>query len=36
MRELIVQLDSEPGKAFGVQPRNNDDLPVAEGFLTLL
>jgi hypothetical protein len=34
--ELIVQLDSEPGKAFGVQLRNNGDLPVAEGFLTLL
>jgi hypothetical protein len=34
--EVIVQLDSQPEKAFGLQLRDNPDGPAAEGMLSLL
>jgi hypothetical protein len=34
--EVIVQLDSEPEKAFGLQLRDNPDRPAAEGMLSLM
>ncbi len=34
--EVIVQLDSQPEKAFGMQLRNNADRPAAQGMLAVL
>ena len=34
--EVVVQLDSQTGKAFGFQLRNDDNHPVRQGMLDLL
>ncbi len=34
--EVVVWLDSEPGKAFGFQLRNDDNRPARQGMLDLL
>jgi hypothetical protein len=34
--ELVVQLDSLPGKAFGFQLRNDSNMPARQGMLDLL
>lgn len=34
--EVVVQLDSQPGKAFGFQLRNDNYLPARQGMLDLL
>ena len=34
--EVVIQLDSQPGKAFGFQLRNDNYLPARQGMLDLL
>lgn len=34
--EVVVQLDSQPGKSFGFQLRNDSNLPPRQGMLDLL
>ncbi len=34
--EVVIRLDSHPGKAFGFQLRNDDDRPAREGMLSVL
>jgi hypothetical protein len=34
--EVVIQLDSQPGKAFGFQLRNDTKLPARQGMLDLL
>ena len=34
--EVVITLDSEPGKAFGFQLRNDSKLPARQGMLDLL
>lgn len=34
--EVVIQLDSQPGKAFGFQLRNDSNMPARQGMLDLL
>jgi len=34
--EVVIQLDSQPGKSFGFQLRNDNNRPAREGMLELL
>ena len=34
--EIVVQIDSQPGKSFGFQLRNDNNRPAREGMLELL